>query len=143
MHDLAPPTESLGMRLQSWSHPYIRTFKITIMAIVLQIKCMSIKFKVTNKVARKELRKVYQRLEKGEVAEVPGLLEQFLLEGKMSEEVACNECVGLFGAGVDTVSHKLLVPMHMQSLPFSLLLLCMVRCHVPCLIKLELTIHFL
>ena len=51
----------------------------------------------------KELRKVYQRLERGETVEVPGIMEQFLLEGKMSEEVAIQESINLFIAGVDTV----------------------------------------
>ena len=52
----------------------------------------------------KELRKVYQRLERGEMAEVPGIMEQFLLEGKMSEEVISRESISLFTSGVDTVS---------------------------------------
>ena len=39
----------------------------------------------------------------GEESEVPGLLEQWLREGKLSEEEAITESIGSFMAGVDTV----------------------------------------
>ena len=43
------------------------------------------------------------RLEAGEESETPGLLEQWLKEGKISEEQALSEAITVFGAGVDTV----------------------------------------
>ena len=54
--------------------------------------------------ARKEMDKLYSQLESGEESEAPGMLEQWLREGKVSEEQAINESVGMFIAGVDTVN---------------------------------------
>ena len=58
---------------------------------------------MTQRVARKEADRLYSRLNAGEESKVPGLLEQWLREGKMSEEEALNESVGMFLVGVDTV----------------------------------------
>ena len=66
---------------------------------------------MTQRVARKEADRLYSRLNAGEESEVPGLLEQWLREGKMSEEEALNESVGMFLAGVDTVIIILIVLM--------------------------------
>ena len=43
------------------------------------------------------------RLEAGEESETPGLLEQWLREGKLSVDDAIVEASGMFMAGVDTV----------------------------------------
>ncbi len=53
--------------------------------------------------SRKEIKRLYARLEAGEESETPGLLEQWLREGKISEEQAISEAISTFGAGVDTV----------------------------------------
>ena len=56
--------------------------------------------------------KLLARLESGEESKTPGLLEQWLKEGKMTEEEAMTESVGIFVAGIDTVlSWLLLGPM--------------------------------
>ena len=55
----------------------------------------------------KEMKDLYSRLEAGEESEAPGLLEQWLREGKLSEDEALNEAVSAFTAGVDTVSSVL------------------------------------
>ncbi len=54
-------------------------------------------------VSRKELEKLKKRSEKGQESETPGLLEQWLKEGKISEEEAIAEAINSFAAGVDTV----------------------------------------
>ena len=53
--------------------------------------------------AKKEADKVFSRLQSGEESETPGLLEQWLREGKLSEQEAIAESVSMFAAGVDTV----------------------------------------
>ena len=55
----------------------------------------------------KEMKDLYSRLEAGEESEAPGLLEQWLREGKLSEDEALNEAVSTFIVGVDTVSSVL------------------------------------
>jgi hypothetical protein len=54
--------------------------------------------------AKKELNEFKSRQKAGKKSEVPGLLEQWLMEGKMSEQDALNESIGIFTGGVDTVS---------------------------------------
>ena len=49
------------------------------------------------------MEKVYARLDAGEESETPGLLEQWLREGKISPEQAVREGMTMFTAGVDTV----------------------------------------
>ena len=52
----------------------------------------------------REMEKLCARLEKGEENETPGLLEQWLREGKMTEEEAFMEASYIFAAAVDTVN---------------------------------------
>ncbi len=59
--------------------------------------------KVIEATSKKEIKRLYARLEAGEESETPGLLEQWLREGKISEEQAISEAIGTFAAGVDTV----------------------------------------
>ena len=49
------------------------------------------------------MEKLFARLEAGEESETVGLLEQWLREGKLSQEQAISESIGMFIAGVDTV----------------------------------------
>ena len=42
-------------------------------------------------------------MERGEKSEVPGLLEQWLREGKLSEEEAITESIAALMGGMDTV----------------------------------------
>ena len=55
------------------------------------------------KEAQANVDKLFTRLESGEESETPGLLEQWLKEGKMTEQEALNEAVGTFVVGIDTV----------------------------------------
>ena len=48
--------------------------------------------------------KLYSKLESGEESEAPGLLEQWLREGKVTEEEAIIEAITMFTAGIDTVN---------------------------------------
>ena len=57
--------------------------------------------------AVREKEKLYTRLEKGEESETPGLFEQWLREGKLTEEEAFVEASTVFGAAVDTVNSKI------------------------------------
>ena len=52
----------------------------------------------------KQAEKVHRKIESGEEGEVQGLLEQWLREGKMTEEEALMNSADMFFAGVDTVS---------------------------------------
>jgi hypothetical protein len=61
-------------------------------------------YKVINKISREELDKLYSKLKAGEESECPGLMEQWLKEGKISEEEAMTTAADMFIAGVDTVS---------------------------------------
>ena len=98
---------------------------------------------MTQRVARKEAGRLYSRLNAGEESEVPGLLEQWLREGKMSEEEALNESVGMFLAGVDTVIIILIVLMiytnsiRQQTKVYfcSMLLPSIQRCRRSCMLK--------
>ncbi len=63
-------------------------------------------YKVTYTVTKREIDKVYARMSSGEESETPGLLEQWLREGKLSEEDAITTSISMFLAGVDTVSNK-------------------------------------
>ena len=54
-------------------------------------------------VTRKEAKRFNARLEAEGESETPGLLEQWLREGKISEEQAIREAIATFVAGVDTV----------------------------------------
>ena len=47
--------------------------------------------------------KLYSTLESGEEKEVPCILEQWLKEGKLTEEEAITEAVSIFSASVHTV----------------------------------------
>ena len=57
-----------------------------------------------NKYIKKEAEKVYSQIESGKESEMQGLLEQWLREGKMTEEEAICESMSMFTAGVDTVN---------------------------------------
>ncbi len=61
---------------------------------------------MTYTVAQREIDKVYTRMSSGEESETPGLLEQWLREGKLSEEEAIASSIAMFIAGVDTVSTR-------------------------------------
>jgi cytochrome P450 len=61
-------------------------------------------YKVMREISREELDKLYSKLEAGEESESPGLMEQWLKEGKISEEEAMATAATMFVAGVDTVS---------------------------------------
>lgn len=56
--------------------------------------------------AKKEMDKFYSRLEAEEESQsdIQSLLEQWLREGKMSEEDALNESISMFTGGIETVS---------------------------------------
>ncbi len=58
---------------------------------------------MTYTIAKREIDKVYARMSSGEESETPGLLEQWLREGKLSEEDAIASAITMFIAGVDTV----------------------------------------
>lgn len=49
------------------------------------------------------MKRLKARLEAGEEGETPGLLEQWLREGKIDQEQVITEAMGIFSAGVDTV----------------------------------------
>ena len=74
----------------------------------------------------KEMKDLYSRLEAGEESEAPGLLEQWLREGKLSEDEALNEAVSTFTVGVDTVSSVL----DLHAYFFTVLLACRLRTRV-------------
>ncbi len=58
---------------------------------------------MTYTISKREIDKVYARMSSGEESETPGLLEQWLREGKLSEEDAIASAIAMFIAGVDTV----------------------------------------
>ncbi len=60
-----------------------------------------------NKRGMSEALRIFDLVAAGKTTESPGLLEQWLREGKMSEKDAINEAVGLFGAAVDSVRYGL------------------------------------
>ena len=53
-----------------------------------------------------EAEKIYEQVAAGKTNEVPGLLEQWLREGKMSEKDAIYEAAGLFSTAIDSVSFE-------------------------------------
>ncbi len=54
-----------------------------------------------------EAEKIYDLVASGKTSEVPGLLEQWLMEGKMNERDAIYEAAGLFSTAVDSVRYNL------------------------------------
>ena len=54
-----------------------------------------------------EVNRITALVKAGKESSTPGLLEQWLREGKLSEEEAVTEAIQLFPAGVDTVSNML------------------------------------
>ena len=61
-------------------------------------------YQITKEYGLKHAKRVRQKIESGEEAgEVQGLLEQWLREGKMTEEEALMNSADMFFAGVDTV----------------------------------------
>lgn len=56
-------------------------------------------------ISRNEMRKLMTRLENGQVSDAPCLLEQWLREGKLTEDEAIIEANTSFGAGVDSVCY--------------------------------------
>jgi len=51
-----------------------------------------------------EAERIYDLVTAGTVREVPGLLEQWLTEGKINDKEAIYEAAGLFSTAVDSVS---------------------------------------
>lgn len=67
----------------------------------------------TKEYGLKHAEKVRQRIEnKEEGSEVQGLLEQWLREGKMTEEQALMLSADMFFAGVDTVCCSFSISLH-------------------------------
>ena len=56
--------------------------------------------------ARKEIVKLYSMLESGEESVLPCLLEQWLKEGKLTEEETIAEAISMFAAALDTVRNE-------------------------------------
>ena len=54
-----------------------------------------------------EVDRITALVKAGKESSTPGLLEQWLREGKLSEEVAVYEALQLFPAGVNSVSNML------------------------------------
>ena len=50
-----------------------------------------------------EAERIYDLVTAGTIQEVPGLLEQWLTEGKIDEKEAIYEAAGLFSTAVDSV----------------------------------------
>ena len=66
--------------------------------------CHLYPYQITKKYGLKHAEKVHRKIESGEEGgEVQGLLEQWLREGKMTEEEALMNAADMFSAGVDTV----------------------------------------
>lgn len=61
------------------------------------------------------MEKVYARIESGETRDTPGLLEQWLREGKLSLDQAIAEASAMFSTGVDTVSNLADIDTHLAS----------------------------
>ena len=62
---------------------------------------------VIHGMSKKEVTKLKKRLESGQESQTPGFLEQWLKEGKITEEQAITEAGNMFLAGVDTVNPSL------------------------------------
>ena len=57
--------------------------------------------------SKAEAERIVALVKAGKESSTPGLLEQWLREGNLSEEAALNEAIQTFPAGVDTVSSTL------------------------------------
>ena len=56
-----------------------------------------------------EVDRICELVDSGRESDTPGMLEQWLREGKLNKETAINEAQSLFPAGVDTVSSVIIL----------------------------------
>lgn len=68
--------------------------------------------KVVYNIAKKEIEKLYFRLEKEGESKIPGLMEQWLREKRLCEEEIVNEASHTFFVGVDTVCYASFANLH-------------------------------
>ena len=54
--------------------------------------------------SKAEVDRICELIDSGRESDTPGLLEQWIREGKITKEIAISEAQNLFPAGVDTVS---------------------------------------
>ena len=62
-----------------------------------------------HKISEAEVDRICELIDSGKESNTPGMLEQWLREGKLIKETAINEAQSLFPAGVDTVSSVIIL----------------------------------